>query len=316
MNTEFLFKKVEFEDPSYPVIVRFGELNPDYKNSEAELFKFGQMVIVIINSGALRIIADGRVENISAGEGLLINIGVECKCHLTSVEPCSYYVMAFDPQFVFSSKSMYRKYCQPFTENSNIKLIKFSEDNLRDETVLDSINRIIAVNMAHKPNYELITLNILCAMWINFLEYTKEGNVVYNGKNVPGADEKRVKAGIKYIEENYQDMVTLVDIAEHVHLSDSECCRCFKRVLDKSPVNYLIEYRVFMAVKILFKNPEAAESMSDLCFKTGFNNPSYFNKIFKRFVGCTPTEYRKYTKKKPDVAERIYINLQEELTVL
>lgn len=316
MNTDNQYKKIEFDDPSYPVFVKFAEINPDYKNSEAEPFMFDHVVILIINSGSLRVISDGQIESISAGEGLLINIGVECKCHLTSVEPCSYYLMAFDPKFIFSTKSMFKKYCKPFTDSPDIRLIKFSEDNLRDETVLDSCNRIIAVNMARKQNYELNTLSILCSMWINFLEYTNKDNVVYNGRNVPGFDEKRVKAGIKYIEENYQDMVTLVDIAEHIHLSDSECCRCFKRVLDKSPINYLIEYRVFSAVKILFKNPEAAESMGDLCFKTGFNNPSYFNKLFKRFVGCTPTEYRKLTKKRPDMAERIYVNLQEELTVL
>ena len=43
----------------------------------------------------------------------------------------------------------------------------------------------------------------------------------------------------------------------------------------------------------------AARSISDLAFAVGFNNASYFNKVFKQFLKCTPSEYRRNLKKDP-----------------
>ena len=42
-----------------------------------------------------------------------------------------------------------------------------------------------------------------------------------------------------------------------------------------------------------------ARSMSDLAFAVGFNNASYFNKVFKQFLKCTPSEYKKELKQDP-----------------
>lgn len=307
--------KIEFANSAYPVAVRFNEINPDTKNSEAEVLSFDEIIVLIVNSGAMRVIIDGRTESIVPGEGLLINSKVSFKYHLASLEACSYYLLAFNPAILFSDSKMYKKFVSPFIDSREVKLIKLSEDTLRDESVWDAVNRIIAANLACKPRFELVTLSLLASLWNSLLDYTSSDNVMYSGKNVPTSDERRVEYAIKYISENYQDMITLEDIAAYIHLSDSECCRCFKRVFDKSPINYLLEYRIFAALRILYKNPTAVESIGDLCFSVGFNNPSYFNKVFKRYTGCTPTEYKKLMKRKPEMAERIYTDMQEDITL-
>ena len=59
-----------------------------------------------------------------------------------------------------------------------------------------------------------------------------------------------------------------------------------------TPFEYLMKYRIFEATKKLLDNKTVSDSISDLALSVGFNNISYFNKLFKRYLDCTPTEYR------------------------
>ncbi len=84
--------------------------------------------------------------------------------------------------------------------------------------------------------------------------------------------------------------ITLNDIAEAILVSKSECCRCFKRATGLSPFEYLMKYRITESAKYMHR--KSHESISEIAGAVGFNNTSYFNKVFKKFMGCTPTEYR------------------------
>lgn len=59
-----------------------------------------------------------------------------------------------------------------------------------------------------------------------------------------------------------------------------------------TPFEYLMKYRIFEATKKMMEHPDEPTSIADLALSVGFNNTSYFNKLFKKFLGCTPTYYR------------------------
>lgn len=313
----FKHTEIEYENPDYPVRVDFKELDPgNYKNTEADVISCNSIFGLIVNNGVLRVTSDNRGFNIEAGQGIIINRNVPFKILLVSNESCGYYSVAFSEKFVCPDGQLYEKYGRPFTENKELALIHLTEKKLRDEAIMDGLNRIIAVNLVRKRGYELVTRGILCNIWMLFNEYAEEEGTDARTGNQSSRDDTRVKAACDYISEHYSEMITLDDISEHIHLSPGECCRCFKRVLFKSPIEFLMEYRVFSAARILFKDPKAADSMSELSFITGFNNPSYFNKVFKRYMQCTPTGYRQMIKEDPDQAERLYITMQEGVTIL
>lgn len=307
---------IDFPNPEFPVFVEFQEINQDYRNSSARSYCVDEILMIIVNNGSVRVDTEGKSITVSSGEGLIMNSRVRHKYRLASVESCGYYALAFDLKFLFPTEYMYEKYASPIVNDKSLPFIKFTENTIRDEALLDGFNKVIVTNLLKKSNFEPLTLSLLTGLWVALLEYAGENNTMHNGKNFPTSDERRVEAASNFISENYQDMLALEDIADHIHLSNSECCRCFKRVLGKSPMNYLMEYRVFAAVRILYKNPEAADSIGDLCFIVGFNNPSYFIKIFRRYTGVTPTGYKKLLKSDLTRAERIYVNLQEEISVL
>ena len=99
-----------------------------------------------------------------------------------------------------------------------------------------------------------------------------------------------MKTALNYIKHNYNHEVSLDDIAKSCNISKSECCRSFKRILNMTPFEYLMEYRILKASEELAKNDK---SISNIAISNGFNGTSYFGKVFKKYIGSTPSEYRK-----------------------
>ena len=94
---------------------------------------------------------------------------------------------------------------------------------------------------------------------------------------------------MRYISENFHRPISLEEAARIAHLDKYAFCRYFKKLTHKSFVAYLNEFRVSMACKYLHGN---RYSISQVGYLVGFNNLSYFNKQFKRFMNCTPSKYR------------------------
>ena len=89
----------------------------------------------------------------------------------------------------------------------------------------------------------------------------------------------------------YHCRVSLSDIAGTADIGERECLRCFQKTIQLSPIQYLIKYRIMQGAEMLLCEPES--SISEIAISCGFDSPSNFARIFKRFYDCTPREYRK-----------------------
>lgn len=99
-----------------------------------------------------------------------------------------------------------------------------------------------------------------------------------------------------YIVCNARRTITIDDMAAYVGMNRSSFCIFFKRVMGKSFVNYLNEYRIRLACEHLHKQET---NISEICYQSGFNDIPYFNRLFKRIKGVSPREYRAtYVKEK------------------
>lgn len=107
-------------------------------------------------------------------------------------------------------------------------------------------------------------------------------------------DEERVRVALEYIQENYSEDISLKDIAMSINISKSECCRSFKRVLNITPFEYLMEYRVLKSTQYLCNSND---SIANIALNVGFNGISYYGKVFKKYMNCTPSQYRRNNKK-------------------
>ncbi|MNI36125.1 HTH-type transcriptional regulator YesS [compost metagenome] len=96
----------------------------------------------------------------------------------------------------------------------------------------------------------------------------------------------------KIIQLNYGDReLSLFKIAELIDMSPAYLGRIFKKLTTQSIPDYLNEYRIVQAKELLAKTHDSIEEISQ---KTGYNNSTYFYKVFKKYTGITPAEYRNH----------------------
>lgn len=106
-------------------------------------------------------------------------------------------------------------------------------------------------------------------------------------------DSDRINVIYKYINKNFQRQITLDEIANRVSMTVPAFCRYFKNVTGKTFTQLVNEIRIVHATKLL---SESQSSITDICFESGFNNFSHFNKQFKEFTGKNASAYRKEIK--------------------
>lgn len=291
----------ETNEVGYPVRIYFIDLSKMYMN-QIRWQWHPEIEVVIINHGEALFLTDDKQIHLHAGQGMLINQNTMHAIHPVSDTPnCSMYSMVFHPSFLFGfgNTMMSSKFLTPILSSPIFKTMLLDEEDPLQEKLLDTINSVIAVNLAKKYGYELVTKSYLCQFWLLLLEHFIPQNIQSTKQTALSLDEARVKDAILYIEKNYAEHITLEDLADSIHISKSECCRCFKRTLQVTPIEYLMKFRIFKAANKIQSNDPDSHSMSRLAFSVGFNNASYFNKVFKQYLNCTPSEYKKNIKNDP-----------------
>lgn len=92
---------------------------------------------------------------------------------------------------------------------------------------------------------------------------------------------------VEFVEENYASKLTIQNVAEHFGFSKQYFCKWFKRETGVTFNEFLSSVRIHHAC-ICLNGGYSVEKTSEQC---GFSDPSYFTKVFKRYIGITPKAY-------------------------
>lgn len=286
-----LYEKKDFGTLDYPVAVYYLDLSKSYMN-RIRWHWHEEMEILIINNGLAEVSTDDAVYTLKPGQGIIINQSVLHAIQSMDRNNCTFYSIVFHPDFLFGHKSSYlhTQFLLPLQNFRLFKMFVLDENDAWHERMLDAVNDAIAVNLKKPFGYEIAAKGHLCRFWSELIGQLPDM------KTAPpphvSLDEQRVKQAMLYIRIHHAEPISLDEIANSVHISKSECCRCFARTLQMTPFEYLMRYRILEATKKMSESPGAPISIADLALSVGFNNTSYFNKLFKKFLGCTPTYYR------------------------
>ncbi|PCI33652.1 MAG: hypothetical protein COB60_07400 [Flavobacteriaceae bacterium] len=101
--------------------------------------------------------------------------------------------------------------------------------------------------------------------------------------------EERIQKVIDYIGENYIKDISLEDLAEVAFMTTNSFCRYFKNRTGKTAFEFLREFRVNKACQMLINGEK---SISAICYDSGFNSFSSFNRIFKNLKNISASEYK------------------------
>ena len=101
--------------------------------------------------------------------------------------------------------------------------------------------------------------------------------------------EDRTKKVIEYISENYTKDISLDELAEISHMTTNSFCRFFKSRTGKTAFEFLREFRINKACQMLINGEK---SIAQICYDSGFNSFSSFNRIFKKLKDISASEYK------------------------
>ncbi len=272
--------------------------------------------IIRILEGCFVVTLDEREHLAKKGDILFLNSGT---LHGGTPADCIYQCVVFDMNMLVKKENACNRYLKEIMNHTYLINEYYptatAENNIIDSVntnVPESANSIMNLNTLQNripteqlllkqhldclfdtlkekaPGYELITQGLL---YLILGSITK--NHYYSTDSETQRNHKRIhlmKQVLELMEESYQSSLTLEQLSKAAGMSPKYFCRFFQEMTHKSPFEYLNNYRIERACCQLLSSED---TITEIAFACGFNDLSYFIKLFKRFKGITPVKYRK-----------------------
>lgn len=107
-------------------------------------------------------------------------------------------------------------------------------------------------------------------------------------------DHERMRSIYEFVDDNFHRHIALEEVAHVISMTVPAFCRYFKRLTNKTFTQFVNEYRIAHACRML---ADEHLSISAVSYESGFNNLSHFNKLFRHITGFSPRDYRRYLRK-------------------
>lgn len=147
-------------------------------------------------------------------------------------------------------------------------------------------DNILKLNNEFLKNIQQVTtLESLCYKLQEIVETFSDTLFNY----IPSKNSELIKKAMLYISQNFNKQITLEKVAEHVHLHPSYFSTVFKQSTGSSFKEYLNMVRIEESKRLLTNTDF---SIIDIAVSVGFEDQSYFSKVFKKYTGITPKHYR------------------------
>ncbi len=157
-------------------------------------------------------------------------------------------------------------------------------------TIIERINKLTALDLFEKA-ISLIEILHMLALHSDYKLLSSKGFTNSFGEG----DDKNMDTANAFIFKNFNTPIGSKDVAKVLKMNPSAFSRYFKRIHRKTFTKYLNEIRIGYACKLLM---EEKNNVTAVCYESGFNNISNFNRQFKQITGMSPSNYVKYHAKK------------------
>lgn len=241
---------------------------------------------VFIQKGEAIFFINGEKQVVQEGEGLFINSGCLHMAKEQNDSGCVYICLNASPHFVLSQE-LYTTYVNPYIQATNLPYLHLDPRDNWANNILDAIVKINQLINAKSLCYEMDISVQLTLIWKNLI--INGFHLEYEQMEV--LKSHRMKQMLNWIHIHYAEKILLEDIARAGQLSRSECCRYFKRMLKKTPLNYVTDFRIQKSLALL---QQSESNVTEVAYLVGFNSTSYFIDQFKKSMKMTPLAYKKY----------------------
>ena len=288
ITNQFQKELKQHGNEQFPFLVSYQKLS-EYESGSFMWHWHPEIEITYVQKGTMCYKVNHMVYHLKEGDIVFNNSGALHSGTMENQKDCACIPVTFDSRLIygFFQSTVNSKYVDPVIQDSMPPAICIDQSEPWHKPFREYLLRIIDLDEKKPDFYELDITICLQSMWRLLLEHityepqaSRENSLEYD----------RIKKILSYIEENYQNKITLNDIAGHIHLCESECTRLFKRHMNTTLFAFLQEYRIERSLEFL-QDDQPVSAVAD---KAGFSDPNYYSKVFAKIKGCSPREYRNH----------------------
>lgn len=158
-----------------------------------------------------------------------------------------------------------------------------------DSFVKETIEKMIDKKKDDTPYRDMLIKSYAYALMAYLLQNYKEHQMTKKDVLLHAARLKTADTVLYYINEHYSEKITSASLASLCCMSESYFCRFFKKNFNKTPIEYLNEFRIEKACELLNLT---THTITEVAFSVGYEDINYFSKMFKKIKNCSPSEYR------------------------
>lgn len=264
---------------NFPIF--YQKYNSNIENYSDDTSGDNMITIIRVLSGALTVTIEKENHTLTRGNAIYIDTNLK---HSLFPTDCTYEVVSFCLDIITQKDSVTDEFI------SSIKHHKYIVYPTSVNTMRYKFNIIdfIFEAMSHKVigyEYDVIGgLYILYGYILRNKLYQLNSNYIIENK----VNSYRYKEIIDYMKNKYMDNITLDSLADLAEMNPRYFCRFFKLNSGLTPINYLNQIRIEKACELL---NTGNYTVNEAATATGFNDTSYFIKVFKKQIGITPKLY-------------------------
>lgn len=270
-------------DKEYPFHIWQMDRNPFYEMAYMHWHDCFEISCILFGNGIYQI--EDKYYPVTAGDIVVIN-NVEPHRLMVGREPFTQIVTVFNPSFVWSGGSTLNfSYLIPFQGHDGHFCNLISHGSPMSLELNDLISDMLQEYTEKTEGWKLmIKAKLLSLLTIIYRHYRNSGM----GKQRENL--LRLSEVFNYIEENFEDELTLTKAAEKAHMTPQYFSFFFKKTAGTGFSDYVNRYRIDRAVYLL---KETDLKVTDIAQQCGFHNIGNFNEVFRRHTGDTPSAIRK-----------------------
>ena len=265
-----------------------------------------ELQFVYVKKGIVRFRLWEKEQELSEGCCMFINSHV--LHYITEKEDCAYHSFLIPPRMLgFFDGSIMEKTVEKFSGDPLLAGRAFSSKSQEDQKVLMAVEHLDALYFAKdRPSHWEYRLSLaLAKLWIETVDaletenkrakadLSTKGTFFVNGvsrfSSIQKKDHERIRNFLNFVHGNYNQKISLEEIANAGSVSRAECLRCFKKYTGLSPYKYLQKYRLQAAAAFL---ETTDKSITDIAMQVQFPSSSAFISAFRKAYGMTPKKYR------------------------
>ncbi|HAV91437.1 AraC family transcriptional regulator [Eubacterium uniforme] len=245
--------------------------------------------IVYVYHGHMGYRVGGVDIELEKGDVLFVNSGVVHYSIAPPTKLVQYIICVLHPRILYSSFNVEMKAIKPIITDKSVTYIHFRND----EHDTPELQEIMSTMLDCTGSEFHITMNFFRIWNLIMNRYTDAYRTHMRRVGEDDEHSKLLKKMMLFIDGNYNNSITLNEIANAGGISISLCNQIFKKLTSKAPIEYVMHYRSRKVADLLMTSDM---SMGEIASITGFSSASYMSEIFKKFYSMSPREYKKLAR--------------------